>query len=311
MPSSRARTSGTALTGETAALTSGCRIAIGDVVAVHRDGRRERVGAAREAWLPAACGHRGRVVHVDAVAQHPPGHRAVHRAGVEVAQPEPVGHAARGAGLAGSGGAVDRDDDAGDGRCSQPVRSYRWVTQPLDSREASRCSARSSSTSSSTSPTGPAGVVVDVDVLDVDLAGAGVREEPGQLAGVVGHRHEDRPARPGGAAVLAGDREGPGHALLEQPLERGPVGGAHRVDHDVEPVAHLGRAGRGPPRSWRPGSGRRAPGRRRRPGSRRARPGRTGPGGRRALRPAGPRPGPRAGAGCARSGPPRGRARPG
>src|SRR4029077_13649483 len=40
-------------------------------------------------------------------------HRAVHGARVEVAQAEPAGDAAGGAGLAGARGAVDRHDDAG------------------------------------------------------------------------------------------------------------------------------------------------------------------------------------------------------
>ena len=92
MPDSRARTSGTALTGTTAALTSSERIAAGRP---HR--RRGSSGhgsvpdaiRARRSGPPAAA-----VVNVDAVAEHPPRHRAVHRSGVEVAQAEPLGDAA-------------------------------------------------------------------------------------------------------------------------------------------------------------------------------------------------------------------------
>ena len=103
--SRRARTSGTALTGLTAAFTSSAADRRGDVVAVDGD-RRRRAGRCRSSDLGLAHAgrHRVRVVHVDAVAQHPPGHRAEHRTGVEVAQPEPVGDAARRARLAGPEG---------------------------------------------------------------------------------------------------------------------------------------------------------------------------------------------------------------
>ena len=48
-------------------------------------------------------------------------------------------------------------------------------------------------------------VVVDVQVLDVDPDLAHVGEQPGQLAGVVGHRDEHRGGRDRRPAVLAGD----------------------------------------------------------------------------------------------------------
>ena len=51
-------------------------------------------------------------------------------------------------------------------------------------------------------------VVVDVHVLDVDPAVAGVGEQPGQLAGVVGHRDEDR--APSAGAVRRACRGSPG-----------------------------------------------------------------------------------------------------
>ena len=56
-----------------------------------------------------------RVVHVHAVGEHPPGHRAEHRAGVEVAQTELGGDAARGAGLAGAGGSIHGNDEGAHG----------------------------------------------------------------------------------------------------------------------------------------------------------------------------------------------------
>ncbi len=50
-------------------------------------------------------------VDVDALAQEPPRHGPEHRTGVQVAEPEPDGDGARGAGLARPGGAVDGDDE--------------------------------------------------------------------------------------------------------------------------------------------------------------------------------------------------------
>ena len=58
--SSRARTSGTALTGDTAALTSSLRIAAADVDAVDHDRGAERVGAGQDLGLVAAGGDRRR-----------------------------------------------------------------------------------------------------------------------------------------------------------------------------------------------------------------------------------------------------------
>ena len=84
-----------------------------DVVAVQSDRRLQRVGAGHDLGLRGVPGDGLGVVHVDPVAQHPHGHRAELRARVEVAESEPVGHAARGAGLAGAGGSVHRDDDPG------------------------------------------------------------------------------------------------------------------------------------------------------------------------------------------------------
>ena len=78
----------------------------GDVGAVDVDGRRGRVGAGDDRRLTAAQRHGRGVVHVHAVLEHPPGHRAVHRAGVEVGQAESTGHRTAGARLARAGGAV-------------------------------------------------------------------------------------------------------------------------------------------------------------------------------------------------------------
>ena len=91
---SSARTPGAAETGLTAAVTARDRISpstgwpstvtcwwSGSVVTViHGPG--------------GEIGHRGRVLRVDALAQDGPGHRPVHRAGVEVAEAEPTGEPA-------------------------------------------------------------------------------------------------------------------------------------------------------------------------------------------------------------------------
>ena len=85
----------------------------GHVDAVDHDAGAARVGADQDLGLGHPGGDRAGVVHVDVVPQQPPGHRAEHRAGVQVAQTESRGDAARGAGLARSGRAVDRDDEPG------------------------------------------------------------------------------------------------------------------------------------------------------------------------------------------------------
>ena len=255
-----------------------------------------------------------RVVHVDAVAQHPPGHRAVHRAGVEVAQPEPVGDAAGRARLARSGGAVDGDDDAAPGRpalftTGEPTGGS---PSPVDSRDASRCSARSSSTTQLDQADRAARVVVDADVLDVDLAVAGVGEQPGQLAGVVGHRDEDRRGSAGSGRRAC--RGSPGCR------RRPPRAAPRRAARSAAPTASITASSRSRTSASRSsdrlGVGgddlaveRRVAGRH--PGHvADALPGQ-GQVVDRALRPAGRRPARPAGAGCARSARPRGRARPG
>ena len=53
---------------------------------------------------------RGNVVELDPVVQRQPGEGAVHRAGVEIAEPEPRRERARDRALTGPGGPVDRDD---------------------------------------------------------------------------------------------------------------------------------------------------------------------------------------------------------
>ena len=83
------------------------------------------------------------------------------------------------------------------------------------------------------------GVVVDVHVLDVDLALARVGEEAGQLPGVVGHGDEHRPGGSRRPAVLPRDRPGAGDALLEHGTQRLAVGGLDRADHHLEPVPDL------------------------------------------------------------------------
>ena len=83
----------------------------GDVVAVDGDRGRERVGAGLDDGRGGERRDGVGVSHVDALAQQPPRHRAEHRAGVEVAQAQPLGDPARGARLAGARRAVDGNDD--------------------------------------------------------------------------------------------------------------------------------------------------------------------------------------------------------
>ena len=110
--SSRSRIAGTALTALTA---DGHRLAADRLRHVGpADGDRGVLGVgAGDQHRLVGVGRDGLgVVGVDAVLEHPPGHRAVHRAGVEVAQPEPRGDAAGRARLAGPRGAVHRHDHA-------------------------------------------------------------------------------------------------------------------------------------------------------------------------------------------------------
>ena len=66
-----------------------------------------------------------------------------------------------------------------------------------------------------------------------------IGEEPGQLAGLVGHRDVHRAHRPGGAAVLARDRPGAGHATRQQLAEALTRALADGVDQQVQLAAHL------------------------------------------------------------------------
>ena len=77
---------GTEATALTWSVTSWERIALGDVGAVDGDRGVCGVGAGHELGLVGARGDRRRVVEVDAVLEHPGGHRAELGAGVEVAQ---------------------------------------------------------------------------------------------------------------------------------------------------------------------------------------------------------------------------------
>ena len=82
-------------------------------------------------------------------------------------------------------------------------------------------------------PDRAARVVVDVQVLDVDPDLADVGEQPGQLAGVVGHRDEHRRRRQRRSAVLARDGLGAGDAA-GQDLRRA-CSASSLVEHLDEP----------------------------------------------------------------------------
>ena len=153
------------------------------------------------------------------------------RAGVEVAQAEPVGDASARCSTCPS---PEGPSMATTSRCVlrrgalTRRAAYRCVTQPRDSRASTRCSAPLLLDDQLDEADGAAGVVVDADVLDVDADLAGVGEQPGQLARVVGHGDEDRRRRPHRAAVLAGDRVGAGRprARAAPPARRSPPASA-------------------------------------------------------------------------------------
>ena len=72
---------------------------------------------------------------------------------------------------------------------------YRWVTQSLDSRATPQGLGGGVLDHQLDQADRAARVVVDAQVLDVDPDLADVGEQPGQLAGVVGHRDEHRRGR--------------------------------------------------------------------------------------------------------------------
>ena len=77
----------------------------------------------------------------DAVAPREPGQRAVHRAGVEVAEAEPLREAARDGALSGPRGAVDGDDHRLGHRLEQVEESgegYRHGLRALDPHALAR-----------------------------------------------------------------------------------------------------------------------------------------------------------------------------
>src|SRR5690606_3125511 len=88
----------------------------GDVGAVHLDGGGRLVGAHGDDRLRCGVRDGHRVLRLDAVAQHPPGDRAVHRPRDEVGEAARPGDALGRAGLARTGRPVDGDDDARPGR---------------------------------------------------------------------------------------------------------------------------------------------------------------------------------------------------
>ena len=162
---------------------------------------------------------------VDALPQHPPGHRAEHRAGVEVAQPEPGGDAARRCWTCPTRTVPSTATTRSAGRsaaCHGAGQPTGGSTQPRDSREPSRCSARASVDDQLDQADRAAGVVVDVDVLDVDARLARRRRTAGP-ARRGGRARRRRPTRVGArrAAVLARDRAGAGDARGQQLAEHG------------------------------------------------------------------------------------------
>ena len=84
---------------------------LADVVAVDQHVGVLGVGAELQRQLAGQGGDPVGVGEVDVARQRPPGERAVHRAGVDETQAQPLGHAARHAGLSRARRSVDRDDE--------------------------------------------------------------------------------------------------------------------------------------------------------------------------------------------------------
>ena len=112
----------------------------GDIHAVEGD-RSARSGRrrTRDIGFEGMRGDGDGIVEGHPVVEHPQGHRPIHRAGVQVAEPEPLGDAAGDAGLAGTGRAVDGDHRRGmaAGACT------RWAPRSGRSAGSTRRCARS------------------------------------------------------------------------------------------------------------------------------------------------------------------------
>ena len=219
--SSRLRTAGTTLTWETAALTSSVRIATPTSMPSTMIVGARGVGAGEDLGLLAAGGDRVGVGHVDAL-------RAASTRSSRGTSPRCRGSAAPAARRRRArcwtcrtrtvpSTATTRSGGRSEG-VSGTRAAYRWVCQPRDSRATCRSSARPLGDHQLHETDRTAGVVVDVDVLDVDPGLADVGEQPRQLAGVVGHRRRRPAGRADRAAVLAGDRAGAGDPAGQQLL---------------------------------------------------------------------------------------------
>src|SRR4029079_16402020 len=94
----------------------------------------------------------------------PPGERAVHGAGVQVAQAQPAGHLAADAGLPRSGGPVDGDDQVAGGRHATTSETGggkgkgRATIRKQGVYVPSACTTQPSACSASTSPASAPGV---------------------------------------------------------------------------------------------------------------------------------------------------------
>ena len=266
---SRARTAGTTLTGDTAALTSS---------EPDRDARRrrrrpmivgrERVGAGHDLGLPARAATASGSCTSTPCAQHPPGHRAEHGPGVEVAQPEPRGDAARRTRLARSGRAVDGDDDVRWGAAHVALPSVPGSAGSADGRpqptggsptretpgRPGGAPRGSPSTTSSTRPTGrPGSWSMWMSSMLTSLAPASAKSRASSPGWSGTDTNTDR-GRPGRAAVLARDRAGAGHAPVEQGTEPGRAS-RRRQRRSSRPARRGPRpAGRRRPRRSRPRS---------------------------------------------------------
>ena len=184
----------------------------------------------------SSAGGRDRVgvVDVDALLEHPPGHRAVHRAGVEVAQaeaarrrrgprwtcPSPTGRRSRRRSRCAS------DRVAGTRNLMRRLAAWGHP----EATRTQECTAQPRATSASTSALGHRrrdgeldqadglpGRVLDAHVLDVDPGVAGVGEQPGQLAGLV-RRARPAPRRTTWAAAVLAGQPGPPGVAPEQEL---------------------------------------------------------------------------------------------
>ena len=207
-------------------------------------------------------------------------------------------------------------------RKRRPDPGYWRSAQPRSRSAADRTGAAAGSTISWTRPACWPGRVLDADVLDVDARTARVREDPGQLAGLVADQDGHDLVRRRGGAVLARDAHPAGVAAAQDVLDAlravaalglvGGLQGPQRPDRLVEVGGDARRARRRPVPGSRRGCRSTSGGRRPRCGSHRGCPARRAVPPSRPRPPAAPRPSRRSAAGCGRPArrPGRGRRRP-